>query len=74
MMKLDGTKLKNARLDKGWNQEEAAKAANISEPTYVRAEQGHPIHPSTGRCIAEALGIVLSDVRIPIEDGEEKSA
>jgi transcriptional regulator with XRE-family HTH domain len=73
-MKLDGTKLKNARLDKGWSQNEAAVAATVSEPTYIRAEQGLPIHPSTGRLITEALGVALADVRISVEDDEERTA
>lgn len=77
MTKLDGNKLLNARLDKGWSQEEAARHAGVNAVTYNKAENGGSVYPSTGKQIADALGLDLADVRIqilPSSDEDERSA
>lgn len=61
----------NARLDRGWTQEQAAERAGVSPVTYNRAENGVAIHPSTGKQIANALGLVLSECRIPVVESDQ---
>lgn len=74
-MQLDGTKLVNARLDKGWTQDQVAKAAGIALKTYNSAEHSGSIHPSTAVAIADALGLELSSIRVRIEiPTEEQTA
>jgi transcriptional regulator with XRE-family HTH domain len=63
-MKLNGEKLRNARLDKTMTQEEAAKAANVSLGTYHRAEHEKEIDPPTARRICEVLDLDAVDVRL----------
>lgn len=72
MLKLDGVKLKNARLDKGLTKEEAARMAGVSEPTYARAEDGQLIHGSTARCVCDSLSLILAEVRISDETVDEE--
>lgn len=51
----------------GLSQKELAKAARISEPTIVRAENGGDVWPRTGRYLCGFLGIDLAKVVLPRE-------
>lgn len=63
-MKLDATKLMNARLDRGLTQEQVAEIAKVSFATYNRAENGKDLHPPSAKAIADALGLPLPEIRI----------
>lgn len=64
MMKLNGVKLREARLDRSWTQDQAAAAAGVSLPTYNRAENESPIHPGTAEKICSSLGLPVATTRI----------
>jgi transcriptional regulator with XRE-family HTH domain len=70
-MKLDETKLLNARLDKGLTQEAVAEKAGVSFATYNRAENGKGVHPPSALAIAKALGLDLADLRLHDEAADE---
>ncbi len=76
MTKLDGKKLLNARLDKGFSQEKTAKLAGVSLNTYNRAERGGTLHPDNALQITKVLDVKLADVRISSDevDDEVRSA
>jgi transcriptional regulator with XRE-family HTH domain len=64
-MEVDGTKLRNVRLDRGYSQEELHQMTGISRDTISRMETGdrpNP-HPRTLRKLAEALGVTVGDIR-----------
>jgi transcriptional regulator with XRE-family HTH domain len=64
-MEVDGVKLKEIRLDRGYSQEELHKLTGISRDTISRLETGdrpNP-HPRTLRKLAEALGVSVGDFR-----------
>lgn len=73
-MKLDAAKLLNARLDKGWTQEQVATEASLSFATYNRAENGKDIHPPNAKAIADALGLNLPELRANDEEGSGDAA
>lgn len=72
-MKMYGHFLINARYAKGWTQRQAADAGKVSIATYNRAEHSGEIQPPNAKDIAEALGLDLSEIMIPVER-EEKTA
>ena len=62
---MDGTKLRNVRLDRGYSQEELHQMTGVSRDTISRMETGdrpNP-HPRTLRKLAEALGVTVGDIR-----------
>jgi transcriptional regulator with XRE-family HTH domain len=64
-MEVDGVKLKEIRLDRGYSQEELHRLTGISRDTISRLETGdrpNP-HPRTLRKLAEALGVSVADIR-----------
>jgi transcriptional regulator with XRE-family HTH domain len=64
-MEVDGTKLRNVRLDRGYSQEELHQMTGVSRDTISRMETGdrpNP-HPRTLRKLAEALGVTVGDIR-----------
>ena len=64
-MEVDGVKLREIRLDRGYSQEELHKLTGISRDTISRLETGdrpNP-HPRTLRKLAEALGVTVGDFR-----------
>jgi transcriptional regulator with XRE-family HTH domain len=64
-MEVDGVKLREIRLDRGYSQEELHKLTGISRDTISRLETGdrpNP-HPRTLRKLAEALGVSVGDFR-----------
>jgi transcriptional regulator with XRE-family HTH domain len=64
-MEVDGVKLREIRLDRGYSQEELHKLTGVSRDTISRLETGdrpNP-HPRTLRKLAEALGVSVGDFR-----------
>ena len=64
-MEVDGVKLREIRLDRGYSQEELHKLTGISRDTISRLETGdrpNP-HPRTFRKLAEALEVSVGDFR-----------
>jgi transcriptional regulator with XRE-family HTH domain len=64
-MEVDGVKLREIRLDRGYSQEELHKLTGISRDTISRLETGdrpNP-HPRTLRKLAEALWVSVGDFR-----------
>jgi HTH-type transcriptional regulator, competence development regulator len=64
-MEVDGMKLREIRLDRGYSQEELHQLTGISRDTISRLETGgrpNP-HPSTLRKLADALGVSVGDIR-----------
>lgn len=57
-MQADYYLLRQARFDLGLSQKDAAKAAGVSLRTYINAERGRDIHPSTNGKIKRALGLL----------------
>ena len=62
---MNGTKLKELRLTRGWSQQELAVQAGLHVMTVARVEQeGHLREPalSTVRALARALGISTDEL------------
>ena len=55
-MKLDGTRVREERERLALSIENASAKAQVSAHTWVRAEHGEELRPSSVRRIAEALG------------------
>jgi len=70
-MKLDRLKVINGRLAQGWTQEQAAEEAGVSRPTFKSAEKGEEILPPSAKKIADALGLSLGEIMIPVTDTPE---
>jgi transcriptional regulator with XRE-family HTH domain len=64
-MEVDGVKLREARLDRGYSQEDLHQLTGVSRDTISRLETGdrpNP-HPRTLRTLASALGVSVADIR-----------
>jgi len=63
------TRIKKIRQQKGWSQQEAAEAADISQSQYSKIERGEVTRPSYKRLIriAEALECSLEDIADEVE-------
>jgi transcriptional regulator with XRE-family HTH domain len=59
------------RIDRGWSQEELARRAGVAHRTIYELEAGRrpQPYPSTRKKIADALGIVPSDIT-ELADGQ----
>ena len=53
----DGAILHEARLDRGWTQQQLADACDVRRTTISEWENGKVISPKSKRCIARVLGI-----------------
>ena len=64
VVKIDGEKLKQARLGKFWSRDELAKKSDLHRDHIGRLERGEggESRPPTVRKLAEALGIEPSDL------------
>jgi transcriptional regulator with XRE-family HTH domain len=69
-MKYDATKVKRARLTKGWTQERLASIADVKQATISNIEAGKTNSPSTWKRVADALGLELEGL---IVEGEHAS-
>jgi DNA-binding XRE family transcriptional regulator len=65
-MRLNGTAIVNARLDRAMSQSELADKVGVSIPTIWRAEKSGGIHPSTAQSICKVLKLNLPDIRITV--------
>ena len=64
-MELDGMKLREIRLDRGYSQQELADMTGVARDTISKLETGdrpNP-YPRTLRKLAEALGVSVADIR-----------
>jgi transcriptional regulator with XRE-family HTH domain len=61
-MKLDADKVRWHRDSRGWTLETAAEKAEVALGTLLRAEHGEDIRPSSGRRIARAFGVDVSEL------------
>lgn len=52
-----GKIIREARIVKGWSQDELAERAGVSRPTIARAERGDDISTATLAKIAPVLGL-----------------
>jgi DNA-binding XRE family transcriptional regulator len=68
-LKLDPRKVLRARELLGYGTALAAKEAGVSEMSYLRAEHGEKIHPSTARKVAAGLCLRVADL-YPALEGE----
>lgn len=62
-MRLDPEKVRTAREDKGFSQEDVAKASGLSKPTVSRIERGFAVHNATARVIAQVLELEIHALR-----------
>jgi transcriptional regulator with XRE-family HTH domain len=69
-MKLNGTRLINARHQKGLNQRAVADACGVSLVTISNAEHGKEVYPATGKKICEFLEIDLAETVLPVQERE----
>jgi transcriptional regulator with XRE-family HTH domain len=61
-VKLDSAKVRWHRDRLGWTLDTLAEQAEIAEGTALRAEHGEDIRPSSGRRIARAFGVDISEL------------
>ena len=61
-MKLDADKVRWHRDSRGWTLETTAEKAEVALGTVLRAEHGEDIRPSSGRRIARAFGVDISEL------------
>lgn len=52
-------RVREARLAKGWTQEELADHAQVSRPSVARIERGDDVNTATLGKIADTLGMTL---------------
>ena len=62
-VKIDGEKLRNLRIDKGYSQEKLAALSNVNRRTIQRAEASNAIAVETLSFIADALDVDISNLR-----------
>lgn len=67
-MRLDHEKVRWHRDRLGWTLDTLAEKAEVAKGTVLRAEHGEDVRPSSGRRIAGALGVEISDL-IPDRPG-----
>jgi transcriptional regulator with XRE-family HTH domain len=67
-VKLDSSKMRWHRDRLGWTLDTLAEQAEVAEGTALRAEHGEDIRPSSGRRIARALGVDISEL-VPEKPG-----
>jgi transcriptional regulator with XRE-family HTH domain len=67
-VKLDADKVRWHRDRRGWTLETAAEYAEVALGTLLRAEHGEDIRPSSGRRIARAFGVDISEL-VPDQPG-----
>jgi transcriptional regulator with XRE-family HTH domain len=67
-MKLDSAKMRWHRDRLGWTLDTLAEQAEVAEGTALRAEHGEDIRPSSGRRIARALDVDISEL-VPDQPG-----
>ena len=67
-MRLDHEKVRWHRDRLGWTLDTLAEEANVAKGTVLRAEHGEDVRPSSGRRIARALEVEISDL-IPDKPG-----
>jgi predicted ATPase/transcriptional regulator with XRE-family HTH domain len=68
-MKIDGKKLKQARLQHLWTIGQAAKQLNVTEQTYIRWEKGtvQP-HPGSLKRLCETFQLTPEQLSQPVEE------
>lgn len=67
-MRLDSEKVRWHRDRLGWTLDTLAEEAEVAEGTALRAEHGEDIRPSSGRRIARAFGVDISEL-VPEKPG-----
>jgi transcriptional regulator with XRE-family HTH domain len=67
-VKLDSAKVRWHRDRLGWTLDTLAEQAEVAEGTALRAEHGEDIRPSSGRRIARAFGVDISEL-VPEQPG-----
>ena len=68
MLAYDIEKLERARMIKGWNKSQIAKAAGLSRAAITQIWQGKHKSPSTLKVITEALDLKVEDVLVVVEE------
>jgi transcriptional regulator with XRE-family HTH domain len=61
-VKLDADKVRWQRDSRGWTLETTAENAEVALGTVLRAEHGEDIRPSSGRRIARAFDVDISEL------------
>jgi transcriptional regulator with XRE-family HTH domain len=61
-MRLDHERVRWHRDRLGWTLDTLAEKAEVAKGTVLRAEHGEDVRPSSGRRIARALGVEISDL------------
>lgn len=72
-MKLDGERVRERRERLALSMENASSKARVSPHTWVRAEHGGKIRPSSARRIAEALGVEPEQLMEPTPSGKAQA-
>jgi transcriptional regulator with XRE-family HTH domain len=63
--RIDGNKVREARLAKHMTQRQLAQAAALTNETVnriERADEPRTVYPLTARKLADALGVVVADI------------
>lgn len=73
------TPLKQARIDRGWSQEDLAREAGLPQPTISRAERSGSATTGVAISIARALGssverLFAKTIEEPSPDGDDLDA
>lgn len=63
-LRLNGKKLVHLRAGEKLTQDEAAKKAQVSTPTYKNAEAGCELQAANAGKIAEAFGVSLEELEM----------
>lgn len=63
--KLDGQKIRDLRLAKGWSQRKLAQETGLAYETVNRIErtEGRPVYDHTAARLANALGVDVANIR-----------
>lgn len=67
--------MRDLRKQRGWTQEDLARAANLTTGTISRVERGEDIpNLPTAQAIARALGVGVDDIEWPKKGAEGASS
>lgn len=70
-MKIDGEKVREIRVGKGYSQEKLALLCDVNRRTIQRAESGKSLSLENASFLADALEVPISVIRVSEKDAEK---
>ncbi len=64
--RYDVGKLKHTALERGWTRYRVSKESGVTSPTVCRFFRGESVTETTVKKIADALGVPMSEIVIPV--------